>query len=573
MRKINKKASGLLICSWSILALVNTTAVSGAGEKLGETALNHEKDVIKSNHSDIHVGQSWTPRIWTEFEKDPQSCRLHDFSYAGYRFGAPIKKLKQKIYKASDFGAAPNDGKEDSASITKALEAAGASGGGVVLLADGQYDINIDGKAPKWISIEHSNVTLRGKSRQNTLIKLHHKQGENESGARIIQVRPKKRTFRYAQWSVSKDCPRHSLTVPLGRVEGLKKGMIVSLYMYNPSVNKKRTDALSRELVAPLQPMKEWAYFARFAPFCWVVEIASVDKLNNEVRLAQPLPIKLNMKWRPKLVRRNTIEEIRIENLTLDSAWQGPYRHHLNKEADYGWSGVMMHEGVQNSIIQNVTIRNFTQDIDVRGKNITVRNIEVYGRPGHSGVASFGWDNLIENIHYTTSRTHVLGASGCAIGNVFRNVRVDAPRSTIDHHGGGFAMLNLFENVSGPRIDGAGAAQNMPHAGPGNVYWNLSCDHGEKAKHELFSGCWNYYSDYLKRGKKYRKDCHKLFPRSIVVGVHPQKGKRQLHIDANDKDRNNAEIYVEGLNRTGCRPRSLYEAQLGLRLKKQKLNQ
>lgn len=65
---------------------------------------------------------------------------------------------------AKDFGAVPNDGKDDSPAIQAALRAAGEAGGGAVVLEPGEFTL----KTPLFIF--HDGVVLRGAGQEHTTL-------------------------------------------------------------------------------------------------------------------------------------------------------------------------------------------------------------------------------------------------------------------------------------------------------------------------------------------------------------------------------------------------------------------
>jgi hypothetical protein len=90
-------------------------------------------------------GAAWRsdlyPESWTPATTDGAGRFLHDFSYAGYRGGAqpiPDDPPGRTIdATAAPFGADPTGAVDSTEAIQRALDAAGAEGGGVVLVRAG----------------------------------------------------------------------------------------------------------------------------------------------------------------------------------------------------------------------------------------------------------------------------------------------------------------------------------------------------------------------------------------------------------------------------------------------------
>ena len=74
---------------------------------------------------------------WTQYEKARKNNTrpsLADYSYVGYECGdKPLPQIKGPVFKVTDYGANPDDGKSDKAAIIKAIAAAASKGGGVIL--------------------------------------------------------------------------------------------------------------------------------------------------------------------------------------------------------------------------------------------------------------------------------------------------------------------------------------------------------------------------------------------------------------------------------------------------------
>lgn len=86
-----------------------------------------------------------------------------------------------EVLRARDFGAVPDNGKDDSAAIQRALDAAGERGGGAVILEAGEYTL----KYP--VFIYHSGVVLRGQSPERTTLSFEFHPPER--GIELLAIR------------------------------------------------------------------------------------------------------------------------------------------------------------------------------------------------------------------------------------------------------------------------------------------------------------------------------------------------------------------------------------------------
>ena len=113
------------------------------------------------------------PSDWTPGMLDGQGRFLPDFSYAGYRNGeqelptAPGGPLLSVV----DYGADPTAGRDSTAAIQAAIDAAGAAGGGIVLLPAGRY--RCDGV----LTVDRSGVVVRGAGPEQTFVQFTRVQG------------------------------------------------------------------------------------------------------------------------------------------------------------------------------------------------------------------------------------------------------------------------------------------------------------------------------------------------------------------------------------------------------------
>ena len=85
------------------------------------------------------------PKVLQDFIKNGNQSILPDFSYAGYAYGEKqVQTVEGPVFNVTDFGAIPNDGKDDSKAIQMTVDAAGKKGGGVVFFPVGRFDVNSD---------------------------------------------------------------------------------------------------------------------------------------------------------------------------------------------------------------------------------------------------------------------------------------------------------------------------------------------------------------------------------------------------------------------------------------------
>ncbi|MCC5829558.1 MAG: hypothetical protein JJU36_08925 [Phycisphaeraceae bacterium] len=96
---------------------------------------------------------------------------IQDFSYAGYRRGdQPLPRVQGPVFNVNDsrFGADPSGEADSTEAIQRAIDAAAAAGGGVVMLPAGTYRLTVnDGAA---LRIRSGNIVLRGDGPDKTFL-------------------------------------------------------------------------------------------------------------------------------------------------------------------------------------------------------------------------------------------------------------------------------------------------------------------------------------------------------------------------------------------------------------------
>jgi len=505
------------------------------------------------------IEETYTPQLFSDYAANPASSWLYDFSYAGYKSSdQPIPDVPV-VVNVTDFGAVANDGLDDAAAFQNAINYVSAQGGGAVNIPSGIFNFNTS--ANDSYLLMKDKVVLRGAGQQQggtVLFLNNYINAPNGQGLISSEVT----TFTNTNMLLTADAPKGSHILSIASTSSLNAGDAIKIRMLNPNVDGVRQDDLSRFLTYPLEPQIEWTNYTKFAPFECFFEVESVIN-STSIKIKQPLMYDMLRSWTASLARMNFLTQIGIENLRLESNFQGGYKHHLNWEVDYGWCGVFL-KRAKDSWIRNVTIKNMVWDIQItESMNVTVDNVIIEGHDGHHGIKTQQSSYcLVKNCYFDTYRTHVVGCSGSNHASVFTHIGVKNQDGRIDFHGGGFSSHNLVENINNSNVNSGGAFQNMPHAGQYNVFWNIISNvvaANKKPGLDFFDGYWNYASQ--ENGNNH--ECYKLYPKSVAAGVyHPDE---QVTIDKNAGDRSNEWIQVEGLNTEGINPASLYNYQLNSR--------
>ena len=561
-----------------------------------------------------------TAKIFLDFEHNPVTSILPDFSYAGYEYGEKeIPVVTKNIFNVQKYGVSSNSTADQTAVIQALIDKVGKQVGGVVYFPKGKYYLNLDSLHHQSLKINYSNVILRGEGSGvdgtvffskypltqhevspwlslaviQTATELQHSTAfwgldfldSSKAGAAISTSAGTVNDHIQAAPVIAhllKNANKGQRIINVSSTKTLKAGSVIILGMYNTTDDCN----LMKDILQPIENFESYERSALDAgktgapSFQWLVE---VDKVLSEtsLQLKQPLRRDMPMKYKPVIAAAPMLSGIGIEHLRLESGWDGYYCHHgcnkaipaQGRNMDYGWSAITLCR-VKNSWINDVEIHSFTNPIYfLDSRNCTAENINISGYDGHSGIKiySHAADNLIKNVHFYNNYTHVLSGEGCAYGNVFSNIIYKAASNktgNFDFHGFADrrfspAAYNLFENVVGlDQVFSGGAANNMPQTAGSNTWWNIEEGTFDKKDNEFFA-CWLWKT---KENFHAPEEHVKMYPKSILVGVYSPTSR--IKIMGGEEDKQNEWIYTEGFNKGRVLPASLHDAQLKLRLGK-----
>ncbi|KAF2330661.1 DUF4955 domain-containing protein [Flavobacterium daemonense] len=557
--------------------------------------------------------------IFKEFKKNKQKCELPDFSYAGFHYGEqPIPVVTKNIIDVTQYGIKANSKRDQTKEVQELIDKVGADGGGVLYFPKGGYYFNMNPREKQSLKINYSNIVLRGENNGSkgtvffdgypltqddmspwlspaliqTGTKLQStasfwgidfpKNGAQKSEVISTSAGVVSEEIQQAQvlTQIIKSAKKGDKTLWLKNTAQLTANDYILLGLYNSDDD----GTLIKSIISPVKQFYDFEASAKSAgpsgapSYQWLVQIESVNK--NSITLKQPLRRDFDLKYEPVVAKAEMLREIGIENIHIKSGWAGYYCHHgceggdkyQSHEMDYGWNAINFCR-VANGWIKNVTLENFTSPIYLLdSRNVTIDSVDFMGFDGHSGVKiySHACDNLIQNLNFKNSFTHVLSGEGNAYGNVFRNVAykaVSAKPGMFDFHGFSDRRFsppseNLFENIKGlNKISGGGAANNLPHTANFNTWWNVElADFNDKDSEMFFS--WQSPVKGLVKDNL----SHQMYPKSILAGVY--QPQFEVTINGNKTDTQDQWIYTENFNKGKVYPLSLYDAQLKMRIHK-----
>ncbi|MCP5538016.1 MAG: hypothetical protein H7A51_17505 [Akkermansiaceae bacterium] len=482
------------------------------------------------------------PDILSHYYQKPKQSRIVDFSHAGNQTKLPADLKK---FHAKDFGALPNDDKDDSEALQKAFDAIEANQGGELLFENGEYLVS------QSLLVQTGNLRVQGAG--DTVIVLNSSAdiGYSTPLFRIGKLNANTKTMHTLTTGVLRHGSKIKPTSP--KVE-FKVGDILDLYGINTG------GKLSYLLTEPTQQedvvTREHRLFSAYTPYRRAVTVTEVFGPGMGFRFSPAMPIPWDgPTWLSNFrMRTDMLKGVHFNRLKLQFKGRKPIAY-----------GISVYDAA-DIVLENLVVHNFCNAISMRDvKNGTINQIEISGDQALEGTVRLNrsWDCLVQNIHYSVTAKKGVGLMGSAHGNVFRKITFDQGGNILLASGDGFAMNNLFEQIDGARITGDGACS--PHSGNYNIFWNINCGKSLNPSHLLFSGYTNDSSLLKERGGKIDSNAHKGIPGSIVVGVRCEDGL--LHVGGSTKDVVNDWIYTEKLNQGDITPASLYLDQCAKKAK------
>ena len=475
---------------------------------------------------------STTYRQFVEAKENQIVPILPDFSYAGYHyFTKPIPDVTHPIFDVTSYGAIPNDHLSDQRAIVSAIAAAEANGSGIIFFPPGEFLVNTDADNNEPIYIHSSNIVLRGSGSRTggTVIRQVNPrlQTSNTRYARMFTFIP--RDIRYSGLTrITESADRETFWITVADISRLKVGQWITINM-----NTKSTAGIT-EFLAPrsLNSLTGKYYQKLFKEGITIHEEHSIAEIQgNRVRLGEPLRTDVNIAYNWYVRSFPHLEEVGVEDISFQTSYSEKFVHLVTK----GWSLLKFHYCV-NSWIRRTSFVNTTNGLNfTRSAAITAHQVTIAGNPGHlcfTNQDSHGiWIGLSEDI---SNQYHGPGISHSSTGIVYHRVDM-SPKQPIDIHRTDPSYANLYDCVNNGRLSGSSGAGVPPHHLRRLVVWNFN--HGGDDTHYDF-------------GQGYLRFLH-----PIVVGFH-----------GNPATFNESALEVLESNGTAVEPKSLFDAQLELRL-------
>lgn len=513
---------------------------------------------------------------------------LPDFSYAGYEFGLEAIPYVETAIDVADFGAVPDDGKDDSAALIAALAAANDVDGPVrVQMHSGRYLLS------EILWIERSGVVLSGMGmgEGGTEFYMPRPLNQIDDGGALDEIRiylkEENKFERIPEENLEVLFSPYSWTagfiwtrVPGGRhatylkrydrpIEVVSEIAVGEQFSRELTVSNPSTlnvgDVLQinwHNRAGPEGPLVKSLYGdtdEKIGSRHWenpdrplvrqATRIEAID--GNRVIIGDPLLHSINDELPAYFARWDHLSDVGIEDIALVFPENPDFGHHNES----GFNGVYF-TGVHNGWIRNVRIANsdsgiLTDDL----ANVTISNIVTEGdHMAHYSVHIGNVHNvLVDGLTVFNPTVHSLSFNTQSTKSVYKDAVVWTT-PTLDQHAGANHQ-NLYDNVTvhvtpdqtaedgTPMYDlykAGGAGYWLPGHGQYNTAWNVNVvvESGVEPGGEIV----------ILGGSE--------GPNARIVGMH---SNRKIRLD------HRPEPYFESLNRKVGAVPSLYEYQLGRR--------
>lgn len=424
--------------------------------------------------------------------------RLPDFSYAGHKGSGALptrRALNERVFRVGDYGALPNDGKDDLAGIQKAVDAAGKAGGGVVLLPPGRFDFDVE-RVGGFIKIPYSNVVVRG-------------YGEGVDGTTIYDHKGSTWPNEKEKWR-SGEIPsffsightysdtentKDSLQIlghRIGRVqEAGQHGFSLELKETDPTLlkNLKVGDVIRLAIRGQHEKDSSVLFYATYPSKTIGKNLASLKGVNawkvnhlyeiaaiegNKLTFTRPLLVPVQKGWLAAVfkLQKPMVRNSGIEALHLKTAWDQEFHHHLNSLHDDGFDAINL-SNTLDCWVRNIVFDGVSKAVNAgTGLGTVVYDCRIKGNRGHNGFLLNGacTYGLLYQLQGAT-QLHTLGLANAASGNVMLRCTMDEPGG-LDCHGG-LGVYNLVDNLVGGVYASGGASGNTPPGiGTGLITYN-----------------------------------------------------------------------------------------------------
>ncbi|MEE6282750.1 glycosyl hydrolase family 28-related protein [Georgenia sp. MJ170] len=443
------------------------------------------------------------PVDWQPATPDGEGRFLHDFSYAGYRYGSdpprtvdgPVVDVTRPPYEAD-----PTGGDDATAAIQAAIDDVGADGGGTVHLPTGTYRVEPPDDSRAVLHIPADDVLLRGDGAGRT--RVYNATAEDMRQTAVVLIGPDRSDWH--SWHDVED--GSDVVVPLTEdVTGPARTLHVEdVSPFGPGDwVVLKADTTEEWLAAhPVAEDQRWQPETLDA-LVYHRRITAVDAAAGTVTIDIPTRYPILVRDGARLhPAPDPVTGSGVADLTIGMR-QSDLPRSDDDEDDHDRDGTQGHQAHQASAIAFndavdgwvsgvSSFRPAANDDDVHLLSVGVyvryaRNITIAGtdlrHPQYRGAGGNGYlyhlmgsDTLVRDARAEGGRHNYLVQAVQATGNVLLDsLAVDGERATELHRH--LSAANLFDNV---RVDGDTlemryrTASTHAHSATESVMWNVS---------------------------------------------------------------------------------------------------
>lgn len=488
---------------------------------------------------------------WKQFVRAKNSGEqlpFPDFSYAGFKQGEEaIPNPSWQQFDVTDFGAKPNDNKDDLASIKDTIAAAQKADGAIVFFPKGRYLLSEqDDIYDSLININGSKLILRGEGSGVGGTELFFRE-------HLLSRTPEKMWTTPPMISINGSTSSSSGNKITNITRNAKIGDF-HITVANASalraddniiINLKDPKAATDDALQPYKVEDNWTEFKEGEFSREFHKINSIS--GNTITLTMPLAMNISKDYNWELRKITLSNNFGIENIAFVGNWKEKFQHHKSIIHDSAWTAIRINK-YENSWLKDIRFKDWNQTLSINASHsFSVINSLEEGNRGHQSIlVQNSYGVLVTHSHdkIDTGMHHAFGVASRAAATVFH--RSSWPKETTFDSHASFPHATLFDRIDGGFSGASGGHGGSDKSQPNHmhdlVFWNFK-DLGN--------------NDGITRDWWRTDSIYSRFLEIKMIGWH---GARANFLDP-QLTRNDS--YGRDVN-----PESLYEAQLELRLGK-----
>ncbi|MDL5513938.1 DUF4955 domain-containing protein [Arenibacter sp. M-2] len=427
----------------------------------------------------LNIGQSVAQEalIWKKYTgeiNDSKIPLLFDYSYAGYKLGKdciPEKHSGLTVYNVLDFGAIPNDSISDQEAIQIAIHEAEKNKGGIIFFPPGEFLVNVNPSTSNPITINESNVIIKGSGlgKGGTIVHMkdHMLQSFPDQPEWQVNYLIKfvSETKNKSKTNITAYSKEGDFVIEVENAGLFHKAKYIQLEMpYN-------LEAVSASLDGkPIRPHWEKVK-ENGVSFIENHEIESIR--GNKITLKDPLinTIEVSKNWQAN--QYFPLENVGVEDIYFKANFKEAYEHHKDFIHDNAWSIISMNS-VASSWVRRCRFSNIIGAVALNNSYASsILILLIDGSSGHKLTNVTTSSRVLTGLITDATESgqfHGASKSHRTSGSVIW--RVKTPKQGWDSHAD-IPKNNLVDLYEGSKMTNHGGFyKNEPHHLKGLTLWN-----------------------------------------------------------------------------------------------------